>query len=203
MDVDLHPVPARRHARRRHRAAHLDVPVRRDQSRPPRRLSAGSARLGRPADHLRVAASTFSGSSRIRPSCRYRRSPPSPPQGFGLVQRSRDAERFSGFRQPVRAPAERLGRAQGRLGRRAAVELVEIPSGRESNDNIVAFWRPAQGLQCRAPRELRLPAHLAARSRRCPRAWARSSPPAPARASTASAAFSFSTSSARARRSTA
>jgi glucans biosynthesis protein len=26
------------------------------------------------------------------------------------------------------------------------VELVEIPSGRESNDNIVAFWRPAQGL---------------------------------------------------------
>jgi glucans biosynthesis protein len=26
------------------------------------------------------------------------------------------------------------------------VELVEIPSGRESNDNIVAFWRPAQPL---------------------------------------------------------
>ena len=24
------------------------------------------------------------------------------------------------------------------------MELVEIPSGRESNDNIVAFWRPAQ-----------------------------------------------------------
>src|SRR5208337_2318831 len=27
-----------------------------------------------------------------------------------------------------------------------SVELVEIPSGRESNDNIVAFWRPAQPL---------------------------------------------------------
>ena len=27
-----------------------------------------------------------------------------------------------------------------------AVELVEIPSGRETNDNIVAFWRPAQNL---------------------------------------------------------
>jgi glucans biosynthesis protein len=26
------------------------------------------------------------------------------------------------------------------------VELVEIPSGRETNDNIVAFWRPAQPL---------------------------------------------------------
>ena len=32
-----------------------------------------------------------------------------------------------------------------------AVELVEIPSGRESNDNIVAFWRPAQGLQAGHP----------------------------------------------------
>jgi len=31
------------------------------------------------------------------------------------------------------------------------VELVEIPSGRESNDNIVAFWRPAQGLQAGHP----------------------------------------------------
>jgi glucans biosynthesis protein len=26
------------------------------------------------------------------------------------------------------------------------VELVEIPSGRESNDNIVVFWRPAHDL---------------------------------------------------------
>jgi glucans biosynthesis protein len=28
-----------------------------------------------------------------------------------------------------------------------AVELVEIPSGRETNDNVVAFWRPAAPLQ--------------------------------------------------------
>jgi glucans biosynthesis protein len=27
-----------------------------------------------------------------------------------------------------------------------SVELVEIPSGRETNDNIVAFWRPAQSI---------------------------------------------------------
>ena len=33
-----------------------------------------------------------------------------------------------------------------------AVELVEIPSGRESNDNIVAFWRPAQAAACRGIR---------------------------------------------------
>jgi glucans biosynthesis protein len=32
-----------------------------------------------------------------------------------------------------------------------AVELVEIPSGRESNDNIVTFWRPTQGLSAGHP----------------------------------------------------
>jgi glucans biosynthesis protein len=32
-----------------------------------------------------------------------------------------------------------------------AVELVEIPSGRESNDNIVAFWRPTRGLSPNQP----------------------------------------------------
>ena len=37
------------------------------------------------------------------------------------------------------------------------MELVEIPSGRESNDNIVAFWRPSQPL---APGH---PAHFAYR----------------------------------------
>jgi glucans biosynthesis protein len=31
------------------------------------------------------------------------------------------------------------------------VELVEIPSGRESNDNIVAFWRPAHGFTAGHP----------------------------------------------------
>ena len=42
-----------------------------------------------------------------------------PPQGFGLVQRSRDAERFPGFRQPVRAAPERLDRAARAIGARA------------------------------------------------------------------------------------
>ena len=47
------------------------------------------------------------------------------------------------------------GRAPGwsrrAIGVPGAVELVEIPSGRESNDNIVAFWRPAQGLAAGHP----------------------------------------------------
>src|SRR5208283_4131392 len=35
-----------------------------------------------------------------------------------------------------------------------AVELVEIPSGRESNDNIVTFFRPAQALAAGHPVQL-------------------------------------------------
>jgi glucans biosynthesis protein len=73
------------------------------------------------------------------------------PQGFGLVQRSRQQSDF----QDIDAQYERRPSAwvtpKGDWGN-GAVELVEIPSGRETNDNIVAFWRPAQPL---------LPAHPA------------------------------------------
>ena len=68
-----------------------------------------------------------------------------PPQGFGLMQRSRLQADF----QDLDAQYERRPSAwiepRGEWGA-GAVELVEIPSGRETNDNIVAFWRPAQGL---------------------------------------------------------
>jgi glucans biosynthesis protein len=67
------------------------------------------------------------------------------PQGFGLVQRSRAQSDF----QDIDAQYERRPSAwitpKGDWGP-GAVELVEIPSGRESNDNIVAFFRPAQPL---------------------------------------------------------
>ena len=67
------------------------------------------------------------------------------PQGFGLVQRSRQQSDF----QDIDAQYERRPSAwvtpKGDWGN-GAVELVEIPSGRETNDNIVAFWRPAQAL---------------------------------------------------------
>jgi glucans biosynthesis protein len=65
-----------------------------------------------------------------------------PPQGFGLVQRSRDQGDFQDFdAQYERRPSSWVT-PKGDWGP-GAVELVEIPSGRESNDNIVAFWRPA------------------------------------------------------------
>jgi glucans biosynthesis protein len=67
-----------------------------------------------------------------------------PPKGFGLVQRSRDQSDFQDFdAQYERRPSAWI-EPKGEWGP-GGVELVEIPSGRESNDNIVAFWRPSQG----------------------------------------------------------
>jgi periplasmic glucans biosynthesis protein len=67
------------------------------------------------------------------------------PQGFGLVQRSRQQSDFQDFdAQYERRPSAWVTPA-GDWGL-GSVELVEIPSGRETNDNIVAFWRPAQSL---------------------------------------------------------
>src|SRR6202142_1258680 len=72
------------------------------------------------------------------------------PQGFGLVQRSRLMSDF----QDLDAQYERRPSAwiepRGDWGP-GSVELVEIPSGRETNDNIDAFWRPAQPLTAGHP----------------------------------------------------
>jgi periplasmic glucans biosynthesis protein len=67
------------------------------------------------------------------------------PHGFGLVQRSRQQSDFQDFEaQYERRPSAWI-EPQGDWGP-GSVELVEIPSGRETNDNIVAFWRTAQPL---------------------------------------------------------
>jgi periplasmic glucans biosynthesis protein len=67
------------------------------------------------------------------------------PHGFGLVQRSRQQGDFQDLdAQYERRPSAWVEPA-GEWGP-GSVELVEIPSGRETNDNIVAFWRPAQSL---------------------------------------------------------
>jgi periplasmic glucans biosynthesis protein len=75
-----------------------------------------------------------------------------PPQGFGLVQRSRDQSDFQDFDDLYERRPSAWVEPKGDWGP-GAVELVEIPSGRESNDNIVAFWRPAQGLAAGHPAE--------------------------------------------------
>ena len=64
------------------------------------------------------------------------------PKGFGLVQRSRQQSDFQDFDAQYERRPSAWVEPQGDWGP-GSVELVEIPSGRESNDNIVAFWRPS------------------------------------------------------------
>jgi glucans biosynthesis protein len=66
-----------------------------------------------------------------------------PPQGFGLVQRSREQRDFEDFENFYERRPSAWIEPKGDWGG-GSVELVEIPSGRETNDNIVAFWRPAR-----------------------------------------------------------
>jgi periplasmic glucans biosynthesis protein len=67
------------------------------------------------------------------------------PQGYGLVQRPRDQSDFQDFDARYERRPSAWIEPKGEWGA-GAVELVEIPSGRESNDNIVAFYRTAQTL---------------------------------------------------------
>jgi len=72
------------------------------------------------------------------------------PKSFGLVQRSRQQSDFQDFDAQYERRPSAWVEPQGEWGA-GAVELVEIPSGRETNDNIVAFWRPAQPLMPEHP----------------------------------------------------
>ena len=67
------------------------------------------------------------------------------PRGFGLVQRSRQQIDFQDFDAQYERRPSAWVEPQDDWGA-GAVELVEIPSGRETNDNIVTFWRTAQPL---------------------------------------------------------
>lgn len=67
------------------------------------------------------------------------------PRAFGLVQRSRQPSDFQDLGTQYEQRPSAWVEPKGEWGS-GAVELVEIPSGRESNDNITAFWRPAHSL---------------------------------------------------------
>jgi glucans biosynthesis protein len=73
-----------------------------------------------------------------------------PPKGFGLVQRSRQPSDFEDFENQYERRPSAWVEPRGDWGP-GGVELVEIPSGRESNDNIVVFWRPVRGLTANQP----------------------------------------------------
>jgi glucans biosynthesis protein len=65
------------------------------------------------------------------------------PKGFGLLQRGRDFSRYEDLddRYDLRPSAWVTPKGNWGKGR---VELVEIPTSDETNDNIVAFWTPEQ-----------------------------------------------------------
>lgn len=67
------------------------------------------------------------------------------PAGFGLLQRHQD---FAHFNDDEARYDKRTSLWIEPLGDWGAghVELVEIPTGEEINDNIVAYWQPARGL---------------------------------------------------------
>ncbi len=72
------------------------------------------------------------------------------PKGFGLVQRSRNPSDFQDFENQYERRPSAWVEPIGDWGP-GGVELVEIPSGRERNDNIVAFWRPVKGFTAGHP----------------------------------------------------
>lgn len=68
------------------------------------------------------------------------------PKGFGLIQRQRCLSAFQDLEANYNKRPSVWVQPQGDWGR-GAVELVEIPSDSESNDNIVAYWQPEGGLK--------------------------------------------------------
>ncbi len=65
------------------------------------------------------------------------------PKGFGLIQRDRDFEHHQDLetRSELRPSVWVTPRGNWNDG---AVELVEIPTNKDINDNIVAYWIPSQ-----------------------------------------------------------
>jgi len=65
------------------------------------------------------------------------------PRGFGLLQRGRDFSQYEDLKDRYDLRPSAWIEPQGDWGK-GHVELVEIPTADETNDNIVAFWTPDQ-----------------------------------------------------------
>jgi len=74
------------------------------------------------------------------------------PRGFGLIQRSRKFERFQDLEARYEQRPSAWVAPQGNWGA-GHVQLVEIPSASETNDNIVAYWRPDRPVEPERPFE--------------------------------------------------
>jgi glucans biosynthesis protein len=69
----------------------------------------------------------------------------SDPRAFGLTQRARSYDDYADAEARYELRPSLWVEPQDKWGT-GAVELVEIPSDKETHDNIVAFWRPAETL---------------------------------------------------------
>lgn len=68
------------------------------------------------------------------------------PKGFGLIQRERTASFFEDDEQRLERRPSLWVEPLGNWGT-GAVQLLEIPSSSEINDNIIAYWRPRSPMQ--------------------------------------------------------
>ena len=102
------------------------------------------------------------------------------PRGFGLLQRDRDFDHYQDLEtRPELRPSVWVA-PQGDWGE-GRVELVEIPTKADTNDNIVAYWVPDKPPEPGEMRVVRLHAVLVRRrSERARRAGASSRPGATA-----------------------
>ncbi|MFL9927126.1 glucan biosynthesis protein G [Herbaspirillum lusitanum] len=65
------------------------------------------------------------------------------PKGFGLLQRGREFSNFEDLKDRYDLRPSAWIEPKGDWGK-GAVQLVEIPTADETNDNIVAYWLPAE-----------------------------------------------------------
>lgn len=68
------------------------------------------------------------------------------PLGYGLIQRQRDLSYYQDLEAHYQKRPSVWIKPEGAWGK-GHVQLVEIPSDSEGNDNIVAYWRPAEPLE--------------------------------------------------------
>lgn len=68
------------------------------------------------------------------------------PKGFGLLQRDRKFEHYQDLESKYQRRPSAWVEPIGNWGE-GTVELVEIPSDSEKNDNIVAFWVPSKPIE--------------------------------------------------------
>ncbi|GBU13849.1 OPG biosynthetic periplasmic beta-1,6 branching glycosyltransferase [Enterobacterales bacterium] len=81
------------------------------------------------------------------------------PKGFGLLQRGREFSNFEDLDDRYDLRPSGWVETKGDWGK-GKIELVEIPTADETNDNIVAFWTPEQLPEVGKPLDLNYRLHF-------------------------------------------